>query len=225
MSELNVMCSLAMKAAMIELAPQFEREGGRRVVLQWAGGVDIARRLRAGDTSDLVMMAGAGIDDLAKEGLVAAGSRVDLAKSKVGVAVPAGAPRPDLSSAESVKRAVLAAKKVAYSSGPSGVYLAKVFEKWNVAAGKLHQTAPGVPAGEVAARREAEIAFQQVSELLPVKGIDYVGPLPEDLQLVTVFSAGTPVKAKDAAGAKALTAFLTSAAVGGVLRSCGLEPA
>ena len=225
MPEIRVMCSLAMKAAMMELGPQYEHESGRRVVLQWAGGVDIAKKLRAGDSSDLVMMAGAAIDDLVKEGLVAAGSRVDLAKSKVGVAVPAGAARPDISSAETVMRAVLAAKKVAYSSGPSGVYLARVFEKWKVAADKLHQTAPGVPAGEVAARGEAEIAFQQVSELLPVKGIDYVGPLPEELQLVTVFSAGTPAKANDAAGAKALTDYLKSPAVAGLLRSCGLEPA
>jgi molybdate transport system substrate-binding protein len=225
MGEINVMCSLAMKAAMMELGPRYERDGGARVVLQWAGGVDIAKRLRAGDSSDLVMMAGAAVDDLVKEGLLATGSRVDLAKSKVGVAVPAGAARPDLSSAESVKRAVLGANRIAYSSGPSGVYLAKVFEKWNVPAAKLIQTAPGVPAGEVAARREAEIAFQQVSELLPVKGIDYVGPLPEDLQLVTAFSAGTPAKARNAAGAKALTDYLTSPAVVGVLRSCGLEPA
>jgi molybdate transport system substrate-binding protein len=225
MAEIHVMCSLAMKAALVELAPRYERERGVRVVTSWVGGAEIGKRLRAGDASDLVMMAAAGIDDLVKEGLIAAGSRVDLSRSKVGVAVPAGAPRPDIASAESVKRAVLAAKKIAYSSGPSGVYLARVFEKWNVSAAKLHQTAPGVPAGEVAARGEAEIAFQQVSELLPVKGIDYVGPLPEDLQLVTVFSAGTPARAKDAAAAKALTTFLTSAAAVPVLRSCGLEPA
>lgn len=225
MGEIRVMSSLAMKAALTELAPRFERDSGHRVALQWVGGAELARRLRAGEACDVVMAAAATIDGLAKEGLVAAGSRVDLVRSRIGVAVRSGAPRPDISSGEAVRRAVLAAGRTAYSSGPSGVYLAEVFERWQVPKEKLHQTAPGLPAGEVVARGEADIAFQQMSELLPVRGIDCIGPLPSDLQLVTVFSAGTSAAsaANDAVGA--LTAFMTSREAVPVLARHGLDPA
>ncbi len=136
------MCSLAFKAAYVELVPQFERESGIEVVSRFVGGVDIRKRLREGDDADLVIMAGAGIDELIGEGLIVTGSRVDLVRSKIGVAVKAGAPRPDISSAEALKRALLAANSIAYSSGPSGVYLVKVFERWQIPAAKLKQSAP-----------------------------------------------------------------------------------
>jgi molybdate transport system substrate-binding protein len=225
MAEVKVLCSLAMKAALTELAPRFERDSGNRVAAQWVGGADIGKRLRAGDASDLVIMAAAGIDDLIKEGLLAAGSRVDLVRSRIAVAVRAGAARPDISSAQAVKRAVLAARRTAYSSGPSGVYLAKVFERWQVPAQKLHQTPPGAPAGDVVARGEAEIAFQQLSELMPIEGIDLVGPLPDDLQLVTVFSAARNVKSASPDAVASLCAFLSSRAIGPVLAKHGLDPA
>lgn len=225
MSALRIMSSLAMKAALLELVPRFERETGHRVALQWVGGADIARRLKAGEKCDAAIAAAAAIDALSKEGLIAAGSRVDLVRSRIGVAVRSGAPRPDISSADAVRRAVLAAGRTAYSSGPSGVYLVAVFERWHVPKEKLHQTAPGLPAGEVVARGEADIAFQQVSELLPVHGIDLVGPLPADLQLVTVFSAGTSATAAEADGVRALMRFLTSPEVVPVLAKHGLDPA
>ena len=223
--EIQVMVSLAMKAAYLKLAPRYELESGNRVATQFVGGVDIARRLRAGESADLVMMAAKGIDDLERERLVAAGSRIDLVRSIIGVAVRAGAARPDIGSSESLKRVLHAAKAIGYSSGPSGVYLAEVFKRWEISPAKLHQTAPGLPAGDLLVSGEAEIAFQQVSELLPVKGIDYIGPLPADLQLVTIFSAGTPVSAKNAGDARKLALFLKSPGAVPVLASYGLEPA
>jgi molybdate transport system substrate-binding protein len=222
--EINVMASMSIKAAYLELVPRFERASGHKVVTAWVGSADIMRRMRAGETTDLVIMAAGSIDELAKEGRIVAGSRVDLVRSRIGVAVRSGAPPPDLSSGEALKHALLAAGAIAYSSGPSGVYLAGVLERWGIPEGRVKQTPPGAPVGEVIARGEAEIGFQQVSELLPVKGIDYVGPLPADLQLVTVFSAGTHAGAKQAEAAKDLTSFLTSPAAGPVFVEKGLDP-
>ena len=225
MEEIRVMSSLAMKSASELLAPRFEREEKVRVSLQFVGGVDIAKRLRAKEPVDLVMLAANSVDDFIRDGLVQPGSRVDLVRSIIGVAVKSGAPHPDISSADALRRAVDAARDIGYSSGPSGVYLAEVFERWRIPKQKLHQTAPGVPAGGLLVSGEADLAFQQVSELLAVKGIDLVGPLPGALQLVTIFSAGTPVTATNAKAARAFTTFLTSRAVVPDLASCGLEPA
>lgn len=222
---LEVMSSIATREAYLELVPLFERESGISVTTSWVGGAEIAKRLRAGATPDLVIMAGAAIDDLEKEGLLARGSRVDLASSIIGVAVPSGAPRPDLSSEESLRQAVMRARRVAYSSGPSGVYLADVFKRWGIADAKLAQTAPGQPAGEVAARGDADLAFQQVSELLPVRGIDFVGPIPDEMQLVTTFSAGTRAGAANPREGLALTRFITSPRSAATLRRHGLQPA
>ena len=170
-------------------------------------------------------MAAAAIDEFVKQGLVVPGSRVDLVRSKIGMAVRSGAPRPDISTGAALRRAVEAASAVAYSTGPSGVHVADVFKRWGIPEHKLLQSPPGVPAGDFVARGSADIAFQQISELLPVDGIDYVGPLPEEVQLVTIFSAGTNVRAKDPDTAQLLTAYLTAPEAYPVLESYGLEPA
>ena len=224
-AQIQVMLSLAFKAAYLELVPRFESESGLSVATTFVGGAEIAKRLRAGEETDLVIMAAKGIDDLIAEGLLAKGSRVDLVRSKIGVAVRAGAPRPDISTADALKRALESAKSIAYSSGPSGVYLADVFRKWALPPAKLHQSAPGLPAGDFVASGECEIGFQQVSELTPVKGIDYIGPLPEELQLVTIFSAATSARAKSAQSARALTRYFTSSGVAATLAKHGLDPA
>jgi molybdate transport system substrate-binding protein len=224
-AEINVMSSLSIKQAWLELVPRFEKETGHKVVTQWVGSADIMKRMRAGETPDLIVMAAKSIDELAQEGRVAAGSRVDLVQSPIGVAVRAGAPRPDISSGESLKKSLLAAKSMAYSSGPSGVYLAGVFKRWGIPDSKIQQTPPGAPVGEVIARGDAEVGFQQVSELMPVKGIDLVGPLPADLQLITVFSAGTGAGAREPQAAKELTRFLTAPAAAPVYKKHGLDPA
>ena len=222
---IRVMLSLAFKAAYLDLLPRFEKESGLEVETAFVGGAEIGKRLRAGEATDLVIMAAKGIDELIAEGLLAKGSRVDLVRSKIGVAVKAGAARPDISSMDSLKRALHAATSIAYSSGPSGVYLADVFRKWELAPAKLHQTAPGLPAGGIVANGQCEIGFQQISELLPVKGIDYIGPLPEELQLVTIFSAATSANAGNATAAKALTRYFTSSGIAASLAKHGLDPA
>lgn len=227
-AEIQVMSSNAMREAYLELVPQFEKASGHKVATSFVGSADIMKRMRAGETVDLVILQSSSVDELMQLGKLVPGSRVDLAKSGIGVAVRAGAPKPDISSSEALKRALLAAKSVVISSGPSGIYLAGLFQRMGIAAElkpKLIQTAPGGQSGDVVARGEAELGFQQVSEILPVKGIDYVGPLPADIQSITVFSAGTYAGAKQAEAAKAWTRFLTSPAAAPVIRKKGMEPA
>ena len=224
--EIKVMAGAAFKEAYLELVPEFERTTGHKVVTIWIPSVQMMNRLKGGETVDLVIMAAGAIDELIKLGKIAAGSRVDLAKSGVGVAVRAGAPRPDISSGEALKRAVLAAKSIVYSHGPSGVYIAGLFQRMGIAEElkskiKLVQ---GEPAGAVVARGEAEIGFQQMSELLPVPGIDLLGPLPADVQQITVFSAGLHVGAKKPDAARALVKFMTAPAAVPVIRKNGMEP-
>jgi molybdate transport system substrate-binding protein len=154
-------------------------------------------------------------------------SRADLVRSGIGVAVRAGAPKPDIASAEALRRALVAAKAVAYSTGPSGIYLQGLFERLGVADNvnaKLKVAESGKPVGDIVARGEAEIGFQQVSELLPVKGIDYVGPLPADVQHVSVFAGGVFAAAKAPDAAKALIAFIKAPQAVPVIKSKGLEP-
>jgi len=205
--------------------PQFERATGNKVTTLWVPSVQMMNRLKGGETVDLVVLSAASLDELIGAGIVR--DRVDLAKSGVGVAVRAGAPKPDISSGEALKRAVLAAKSVVYSTGPSGIYLAGLFQRMGITEQvkpKLKQV-QGEPAGAAVARGEAEIGFQQVSELLPVPGIDLVGPLPPDVQQITTFSAGLHVGAREPDAAKALLKFLTAPAAEPVIRKKGMEPA
>ena len=225
MSEIKVMLSAAFKEAYLELVPGFERASGNKVENLWVPSVQMMSRLKGGEAVDLVILSAAALDELIKAGIVA--SRFDLAKSGVGVAVKAGAPRPDISSGEAVKRAVLAAKSVVYSTGPSGIYLSGLFQRMGIAdeiKSKVKQV-QGEPAGGVVARGEAEIGFQQMSELLPVPGIDIVGPLPADIQQITVFAAGLHVAAKQPDAARALVSFLKAPAAAPVIRKKGMEPA
>jgi molybdate transport system substrate-binding protein len=226
-ADVKVMASAAIKEAYLELVPQFEKSTEHKVSTTWAGTVDMTKRLNAGEVFDLIIMAGPSIDEFIKQGKLVAGSRVDLAKSGVGVAVRAGAPKPDISSGDAVKRAMLAAKSIAYSTGPSGVYLAALFQRMGIAdqiKDKVKIGAPGVPIGEIIARGEAEIGFQQVSELLPVAGINYIGPLPQDIQQITVFASGIHTAATQADAAKALVKFLTSPQAAPVIKKKGMEP-
>ena len=162
MSEIKVMLSAAFKEAYLELTPQFERATGHKISTAWVPSVKMMERLKGGEAVDLVILSSASLDELVKAGIVS--QRFDIAKSGVGVAVRTGAPKPDISSGEAVKRAVLAAKGIAYSTGPSGLYLVKLFERMGISEqikSKVKQV-QGVPAGTVAARGEAELAFQQV---------------------------------------------------------------
>jgi molybdate transport system substrate-binding protein len=226
-AEIKILGSPAVKDAYTELLPAFEKSSEHKVAITWAGTVDINNRIQAGETTDLVIIAANSLDAMIKNGKVVAGSRVDLAKSGVGMAVRAGAPKPDISSVDAFKRTLLAAKSIGYSTGPSGVYLTGLFQRLGVAdeiKPKLKQIAPGLPVGELVARGEAEIGFQQVPELIHFPGVDLVGPLPAAIQEITTFSGGIHVGAKEVDGAKALVKFLTSPAAVPALKKAGMEP-
>ena len=226
-AEIKVLSTQATEQAYRELAPQFEQASGHKVTTIFTGTRDVQKRIAAGESYDIILMAGPAIDDFIKAGKVVPGSRVDIARSGVGVAVKAGAPKPDIGSTEAVKKTLLAAKSIGYSTGPSGVYLTGLFQRLGVAdaiKGKLKQTPTGVFVGNIVASGEAEIGFQQVSELAHFPGVDFVGPLPADIQEITVFSAGLQVGAKETEPAKAWLKFLTAPEHAAAFTSRGLTP-
>ena len=193
----------------------------------FTGTLDADKRLAAGESYDMLIMSSGSIDGHIKSGKVVAGSRVDLAKSGVAVGVKAGAPKPDISSVEALKKTMLAAKSIGYSTGPSGVYIVSLFEKLGMADAvkpKLKQTPTGVFVGSIIASGEVEIGFQQVSELSHFPGVDYVGPLPEAVQRYTAFSSGIIAGAKETEAAKALVKFLTAPAAAQAFKKQGMEP-
>jgi molybdate transport system substrate-binding protein len=226
-AEIKVLSTQATEEAYRELVPQFEQTSGHKVTTVFTGTLDANKRLAAGESYDLLIMSGPSIDEHIKGGKVAAGSRVDLAKSGVGVGVKAGAPKPDISTTEAVKKTLLAAKSIGYSTGPSGNYVIGLFQRMGIAdeiKGKLKQTPTGVFVGSIIANGEAEIGFQQVSELSHFAGVDYVGPLPADIQQLTVFSSGISVGTKEADAATALVKFITAPAAAAAFKKRGMEP-
>jgi len=227
-AEISVLSTQATQEAYLELVAQFENATGHKVRTDFTGTLNVQKRLAAGESFDLIIMAAPAIDEQIKLGKARSGSRVDIAKSGTGVAVRKGAPKPDIGSVEAFRKTLLSAKSIGYSTGPSGVYMLSVFEKLGVAdevKGKLKQTPSGVFVGNLIANGETEIGFQQISELVHFAGIDYVGPLPGELQRMTTFSAGVHTGAKRADLAGELLKFLTAPAAGAVIRRHGLEPA
>ena len=232
-AEIRVMTSGGFTAAYQELAPRFESATGHKIVSAYGasqGGApdSIPSRLGRGEPADLVILAAPALEALIRDGKVAAGSRVDLVHSQIGMVVRAGAPKPDISTLESFKKTVLAAGSIAYSASASGVYLAtELFPKmgiWEEIKGKSKRI-ESERVGTVVARGDAEIGFQQVSELLPIPGVDYVGPLPEGAQRVTTFSAGIASGAREVDAAKELVRFFASPEAVAAIRKSGLEPA
>jgi molybdate transport system substrate-binding protein len=227
-AEINVLSTQATQEAYSELVAQFEKATGHKVKTDFTGTLNVQKRLATGEAFDLILMAAPAIDEQINAGRAVAGSRVDFAKSGTGVAVRKGTPKPDIGSVESLRKTLLSTKSIGYSTGPSGVYMLSVFEKLGVAdqiKGKLKQTPSGVFVGTLIASGETEIGFQQIAELVHFPGIDYVGPLPGELQRMTVFSLGAHAGAKQPAAAKELVKFLTAPAASGVIRKHGLEPA
>jgi molybdate transport system substrate-binding protein len=231
--DIKVMTSGAFTAPFLELVPEFERATNNKVATAFGasmGGApdSIPSRLQRGEPVDVVILAAAALDDLIKHGKVVAGSRVDLVRSSIGMAVKAGAPKPDISSVEGLTRTLLDAKSIAYSDSASGVYLSTVlFPRLGIAdrvGPKSRKVAGNERVGALVARGDAEIGFQQISELLPVPGITYVGPLPPGAQQVTVFSAGIAVGAKEPEAARTLIKFLASGAATATIIRTGLEP-
>ncbi|MDM7941813.1 MAG: molybdate ABC transporter substrate-binding protein [Hydrogenophaga sp.] len=227
-ARLKGVSSMATRQVLAELVASFEAAGGAPVSIESVGGVDAAKRVQAGEAFDLVILASDAIDKLIASGHLRPGSRVDLMRSGVAVAVREGAPVPDLSTEDAVRRAVLAARSLSCSTGPSGVALGRLFERWGVAQeiqGRTVQAPPGVPVASLVARGEVELGFQQASELLGVAGITIAGPLPPAIQIVTTFSAGVPAHTRCPDAVQALLAHLKAPAADAAKRRQGMEPA
>jgi molybdate transport system substrate-binding protein len=231
--EIKVATSGGFTAAYLELVPEYERATHNKVVTEFGPSMGtthnaIPIRLERGEEFDVVILAAPALDELIRQGKVRPESRVDLVRSKIGLAVKAGAPKPDISTLEELKRTLLAAKSIAYSDSASGVYLStELFPKLGIA-DQIKAKSKKIeadPVGGVVASGEFEIGFQQISELLPVKGIDIVGELPPGAQRITIFAAGIPVTAKNPEVAKAFIEWLASPAAYTAIKKSGLEPA
>jgi molybdate transport system substrate-binding protein len=220
--------SNGVKAVVLDLLPEFERTNGVTPAITWASTNMLMDEIRKGATGDLAILTDEAIDGLIRQGKMVAGSRVDLVRSAIGIAVRQGAPKPDIGSAAALKQALLSARTISYSkTGISGVYFPTVLERLGIAeqvASKVLIPSSGVPVGEVVAKGDAEIGVQQISELLPVPGIEVVGPLPAELQKTTVFSAGLFVGAQEPDQAMALVKALTAPAARPLYQRKGMEP-
>lgn len=225
---LTLISSMATRLLLQELLAAYEAGGGTPVRAESVGGVDAAKRVLAGEAFDAVMLASNAIDQLIAAGRALPGSRVDIVRSGVAVAVREGAPLPAIGDGQAVRAAVLAARSVSFSTGPSGLHLMSLFERWGIAAAlkdRIVQAPPGVPVGSMVADGRVELGFQQLSELLPVPGLTVVGPLPDDIQITTTFSAAVCTASTRADEVRQLLAFLASAPTAAAKRSQGMEPA
>ena len=225
---IRIISSMATKQVLAELIEAFQQTSQHKVLLESVGGVDAAKRVQAGEAFDVVVLAANAIEQLTKDGKIVAGSRVDLAKSSVSIAVRHGAPHPDVAAEEALKQAVRTAATVSYSTGPSGVHLMKLFESWGIAEeikARTVQAPPGVPVGSLVAKGEVALGFQQLSELVHLEGIDVLGPLPDATQIITTFSAGLTTTSTQGDAVRELLAFMVSPASVEAKQRNGVEPA
>ena len=225
---MKVMCSNSMHGVMDSLLPEFERASGSKVEITYDPAKRMMARIRGGESGDVAIIGSGAIDELANDGLIRADTRVELARSSVGMAVAAGAAKPDIGTVEAFKAALLEAQSVAYTiEGASGMHFAELIERLGIAdqVKAKARRQPGGLVGELIARGEAEVAIQQVSELMAVPGIQLVGPIPRELQKITVVSGGVFRNAVSPDAGRALLAFLTSPAARAVMQAKGLEPA
>ena len=219
--------SMATRALLADLAQTYEQQTGIAVAIEAVGGVDAAKRVHAGEAFDAVFLASDAIDRLIASGHVS-GARTDLVRSPVAIAVRRGTVRPDVSTEPALKAAVLAAQRISYSTGPSGVHLQKLFERWGITADiapRTVQAPPGVPVGSLVARGDVDLGFQQLSELMNLPGVDVIGVLPGDTQFITTFSAGVCAQSTQVAAVRSLLAFMNSPQVAESKRRHGMEPA
>lgn len=225
---LSGISSMATRRVLAELAEAWQRQSGVVVALESVGGVDAARRVAAGEPFDLVVLAADAIDRLIAGGYVLADSRTDLVRSPVAVAVRAGAPRPEIGSEAALRAAVLAARSIGYSTGPSGNELMKLFERWDIADAvkeRVVQAPPGIPVGKLVAEGKVELGFQQWSEMMDEPGLAVLGTLPTDCAIVSTFTAGICAAARQPAAARDLIAFMHSPAATLAKRRRGMDPA
>ncbi len=232
MTGITVLSTTALQTTLEALAPEFQRATGYHLTFHFGPSGRMANRVRDGEANDLAIVTGAGIDDLVSKGRIVAGTRGDIARSKIGAAVQKGAPRPDISTVDAFKRTLLAATTIGMSNpvggGQSGAHLAKVFERLGISdAMQVKATyGPGGPEGLIGKyllRKEVEFGLQQMPELMAVDGIDILGPIPAELQLDTVFSAGISTAAKNPEGAKQWIAYLRSPAAVAVIEAKGMQ--
>jgi molybdate transport system substrate-binding protein len=226
-AEINVIASTAMREVLEELVPMFERTSGHKVAVSFQSGAVLPAKIKEGAQADLVVTTPETIDALVKAGKVLANSQVDFVRSGAGVAVRAGAPKPDISTPDALRAALLAAKSVGYSQGPSGLHFLGVLARLGIADQiKANGVVPplGQRVGTLVAKGEAEVGVQQITELLQIPGIDFVGPLPKELQANIVYSTATPATAKERDAAAALVKFLSSAPALPIIKKVGLEP-
>jgi molybdate transport system substrate-binding protein len=224
---LKMISSMATRELLAALAAQFQQRGGQPVDAQAAGGVDVAKRVEQGQTFDVVVLASNAIVKLIAAGKVLR-SRVDLVESGVAIAVRAGAAHPAIATENDVKTAVLAASTLSYSTGPSGVYLEKLFERWGILEQirpRIVVPPPGIPVGSLVAAGQAALGFQQLSELMNLEGVTVVGPLPPAIQTLTVFSGGVCAASPQPQAAAGLLSFMADASTADLKRRHGMEPA
>jgi molybdate transport system substrate-binding protein len=230
-AEIKVLSAGAMKEVMVDLGHEFEKATGHKLAAEFDTVGALAKRIQGGTTPDVAVMTPAAIDELIKQGKFAPGSRVDLGRVKIGVAIRDGAAKPDLSSVEAFKRALLAARSIVYADpvagATSGRHFAGVLERLGIGEAMKPKTKllPGGYVVELVAKGEAELGIHQISEILPVKGVVLAGALPDELQLVSVYAVALGAGATDSAAAQALIKFLSAPAAAPVYRSKGMEPA
>lgn len=225
---LKLISSMATRQVLAELAAAWQQACGVEVSIESVGGVDAAKRVQAGEAFDGVVLASDAIDKLVAGGQVLAGSRVDLVRSSVAIAVKAGAARPDISTEAALRSAIAAAPTIGYSTGPSGTALVKLFERWGMAEAlksKIMQAPPGVPVGTLVERGEVALGFQQLSELMHLEGIAVVGTMPEAVSITTIFSAGTCAVSSQGENLGRLIAFMASPEAVAVKQRHGMDPA
>lgn len=228
-AELRIISSMATRTLLADLSAAWMADPARpRLHIESVGGVDAARRVQGGEAFDAVVLSAGAIGQLLDAGLLRPGSVCDLVRSGVAVAVPAGAPRPGIGSEQALRQAVLSAATIGYSTGPSGVALLKLFDRWGIGAelaGRLRQAPPGVPVGTLVARGEVALGFQQLSELLGLAGIDILGPLPDAVQITTVFSGGVCGAAAQPEAAAGLLRWMAAPEHDDIRRRHGMESA
>ena len=220
--------SMATRQVLADLVAAYQQQSDVVVTIESVGGVDAARRVQAGESFDFVVLASDAIDKLITSGHIDAHSKTDLVHSGVAVAVRAGAAHPDISTEDALRQAVQSAHSLSYSTGPSGVALARLFERWGIAdeiKSRIVQAPPGVPVGALVARGDVELGFQQLSELIHIEGIDLLGPLPAAVQITTTFTAGLGPGSSQAAAARGLLDFMASPAAAEAKQRQGMEPA
>lgn len=224
---LRAISSMATRGVLADLVQTWHEQGGQAVEVESVGGVDAARRVQSGEALDVVLLASDAIDMLMAGGHAVAGSKVDWVRSSTAVAVPPGAPLPDIATEAALQAAVLAAPGIGYSTGPSGTALLRLFERWGITAQvqcRLVQARPGVPVGQLVARGEVALGFQQLSELLHVPGITVVGGLPPAVAIDTVFSGAVVAGSRDADAVRRFLAFLAGPQAAQAKRRHGMQP-